>query len=66
MFLRGLFKKTRRPVGQAEDPVEAADEEDLSPEELQKRMRGEIEQSIASDPAAMAKMLEQWLVEQKV
>jgi len=66
LFLRGLFKKTRRPVGPAEDPVAAADEEDLSPEELQKRMRREIEQSIASDPAAMAKMLEQWLVEQKV
>ena len=42
-----------------------AEEKDLSPEEQQKRMRREIERTIASDPAAMAKMLETWLLEQK-
>ena len=48
----------------AAEAVEA-EEKDLSPEEQQKRMRREIERTIASDPAAMAKMLETWLLEQK-
>lgn len=65
MFLRGLFKRTS-PVAVAdpEEPKELA-EEDLTPDEQQKRMRREIERSIAQDPAALAKMLEAWLIEQK-
>ena len=64
MFLRGLFKRSSPP--KVEDPIEPeVPEEDLAPEEQQKRMRREIERSIASDPAALAKMLEAWLMEQK-
>ena len=65
MFLRGLFKRVRRPV--EEDIVLEQDipEEDLAPEEQQKRMRREIERSIAADPGALAKMLEAWLMEQR-
>jgi flagellar biosynthesis/type III secretory pathway M-ring protein FliF/YscJ len=64
MFLRGLFKRSRRPVEEPE-AVPEIPEEDLAPEEQQRRMRREIERSIANDPAALAKMLEAWLMEQK-
>jgi hypothetical protein len=42
-----------------------ASEEQVSAEERQKRTRREIERTIANDPAALAKMLESWLTEQK-
>jgi len=64
MFLRGLFKRSRRPAPEPEAEPEIP-EEDLAPEEQQRRMRREIERSIANDPAALAKMLEAWLMEQK-
>lgn len=64
MFLRGLFKRSRRPAEEPEIEPEIP-EEDLAPEEQQRRMRREIERSIANDPAALAKMLEAWLLEQK-
>ncbi|MBL8754718.1 MAG: hypothetical protein JNK15_15545 [Planctomycetes bacterium] len=73
MFLRGLFKRSAKganvsaasasasaPVAKGETPLE-----ELPPEEQQKIMRREIERSIATDPAALAKLLETWLVEQK-
>lgn len=67
MFLRGLFKKSGRPAASEAPAVAKAEvpEENLSPEEQQKRMRREIERSIANDPAALAKLLEAWIVEQK-
>jgi len=68
MFLRGLFRRSGR-AGAAAAPAAAAvpdvAEESLPPEEQHKRMRREIERSIASDPAALAKLLEAWIVEQK-
>lgn len=67
MFLRGLFKRSgaRAPVEAVGTMPQELAEEELSPEEQQKRMRREIERSIATDPAALAKMLEAWLLEQK-
>lgn len=65
MFLRGLFKKSRKPAVAEEEFEPEIPEEDLAPEEQQKRMRREIERSIANDPAAIAKMLEAWLLEQR-
>ncbi|HEX5054027.1 MAG TPA: flagellar M-ring protein FliF C-terminal domain-containing protein [Planctomycetota bacterium] len=71
LFLRGLFKRSGGRSGRASRAAEdagappEASEEDLPPDEHQKRMRREIERSIASDPAALAKMLEAWLMEQK-
>lgn len=68
MFLRGLMKRSSGSAATAtESPATKAEvpEEQLSPEEQQKRMRREIERSIANDPAALAKLLETWLVEQK-
>ncbi|MFT4512152.1 MAG: flagellar biosynthesis/type III secretory pathway M-ring protein FliF/YscJ [Planctomycetota bacterium] len=65
MFLRGLFKRTRRPVENDITLEPDIPEEDLAPEEQQKRMRREIERSIAADPATLAKMLESWLLEQR-
>ncbi len=66
LFLRGLFKRSGRAPAAAADTPEAGErEENLTPDEQQKRMRREIERSIASDPAALAKLLETWLVEQK-
>jgi flagellar biosynthesis/type III secretory pathway M-ring protein FliF/YscJ len=69
MFLRGLFKRSGKaspaaasaaPAVRAEIPLE-----NLPPDEQQKILRREIERSIAGDPAALAKLLETWLVEQK-
>lgn len=66
LFLRGLFKRSApkavSPVGDLASVSPA--ERNLSPEEQQKRMRREIERAIASDPAALAKLLETWLIEQ--
>jgi flagellar biosynthesis/type III secretory pathway M-ring protein FliF/YscJ len=68
MFLRGLLRRPGKaqPAAAAAAPAKAdAAEESLSPEDQQKRMRREIERSIAEDPAALAKLFESWLVEQK-
>lgn len=81
MFLRGLFKRSTKTAARTSTASAGAGggggggagamvvpevaEENLPPEEQQKRMRREIERSIASDPAALAKLLETWLVEQK-
>jgi len=70
MFLRGLFKRSgggEAVAAAAGGPAakDEVDEKNLTPEELQKRMRREIERSITSDPAALAKLLEAWLTEQK-
>lgn len=72
LFLRGLFRRAA-PRGDSADAGyldgsgarAAAKEENLTPEEQQKRMRREIERTIASDPAALARLLEAWLMEQK-
>ncbi|MCA8978214.1 MAG: hypothetical protein KDC98_26035, partial [Planctomycetes bacterium] len=67
LFLRGLFKRTsRQPAGVAGAAGAGAEAEEKppSPDELQRRMRREIERAIASDPAALAKLLETWLIEQ--
>jgi flagellar biosynthesis/type III secretory pathway M-ring protein FliF/YscJ len=62
VFLRGLFRRVApRPEPAAETATPAAQ----SAEEQQRRMRREIERSIATDPAALAKLLESWLTEQK-
>ncbi|MCA8954249.1 MAG: hypothetical protein KDE27_32370 [Planctomycetes bacterium] len=67
LFLRGLFKRASpraaTPATSELASVPVA-ERNLSPEEQQKRMRREIERAIASDPAALAKLLESWLMEQ--
>ncbi len=68
-FLRGLFKRSggRSAAGAPSAGVAGAEEvpeRDLSPEEQQRKMRREIERAIASDPAALARLLESWLVEQ--
>lgn len=63
LFLRGLFKRSKKgaPDGAA---AEAAAPKADSPEEMQRKMRKEIERAIASDPAALAKLLETWLIDQ--
>ncbi|MEO6593311.1 MAG: flagellar M-ring protein FliF C-terminal domain-containing protein [Planctomycetota bacterium] len=74
LFLRGLFKRSSKAATSSSMSSSTSsgsgasaqvNEEDLPPEEQQKRMRREIERSIASDPAGLAKMLEAWLTEQK-
>lgn len=70
LFLRGLFRRAaprRAATPAATSGVERteAKEENLSPEEQQRRMRREIERTIANDPAALARLLETWLMEQK-
>lgn len=66
MFLRGLFKRaSRTPAAVAAQKAAAAPEKPVTPEEQQRRMRQEIERSIANDPASLAKLLEAWLTEQK-
>jgi len=71
LFLRGLFKRAKkstpsdRGMLSAEFVKAETEEKNLTPEEQQKRMRREIERSIATDPAALAKLLEAWLMETK-
>ena len=69
-FLRGMFRRgAKAPAAAATTDAEPARAEEsfdsLPPEEQQKRMRREIERSIAEDPAALARLFESWLVEQK-
>jgi flagellar M-ring protein FliF len=75
LFLRGLFKRTGRSAalsggesgGGGGGGARAGRDGDhaAGPEEQQKRMRKEIEKAIENDPAALAKLLEAWLTEQK-
>lgn len=72
LFLRGLFKRPKSAgasaattAGSGAAVLPQVDEDKLPPDEQQKRMRREIERSIAQDPAALAKLLEAWLMEQK-
>ncbi|MBL9077466.1 MAG: hypothetical protein JNL08_08185 [Planctomycetes bacterium] len=76
LFLRGLFRRAAPRSAAAgnggtgvlavgDDGRAEVKEENLTPEEQQKRMRREIERTIASDPAALARLLEAWLMEQK-
>lgn len=72
LFLRGLFKRPKSAgasvattAGGGAAVLPQVDEDKLPPDEQQKRMRREIERSIAQDPAALAKLLEAWLMEQK-
>ncbi|MBX3462928.1 MAG: hypothetical protein KF830_07140 [Planctomycetes bacterium] len=71
LFLRGLFRRASpaaKPAAAEAGGLGARGdgrEDDLSPEEQQKRMRREIERTIANDPAALARLLETWLTEQK-
>ena len=67
LFLRGLLKRSgaaRSEAGTAESQ-EADPDKELTPEQMQRQMRREIERAIANDPAALAKLLETWLIEQK-
>ena len=66
LFLRGLLK-SRAPAASRKAALPGgAQEEQLPPAERQQRMRREIERAIASDPAALARILESWLAESKV
>jgi flagellar biosynthesis/type III secretory pathway M-ring protein FliF/YscJ len=67
MFLRGMLKRVQ-PRRDAISPALADVEEDvenLAPEEAARRMRKEIEKAIGEDPAAISRMLENWLTEQR-
>ncbi len=66
LFLRSLMRTPARAVAAEPAPAaSAAGEASLPPEEQHKRMRRELERAIASDPAALARMMESWLAEQK-
>lgn len=70
VFLRGLFRRPARGVGGVGRDAGVAvagvgGRDKQGPEEQQKRMRKEIEKAIENDPAALAKLLEAWLTEQK-
>lgn len=66
LFLRGLLKRSAKSTAAAAAAAaaEPAPVKPDSPEELQRKMRKEIERAIASDPATLAKLLETWLIEQ--
>ncbi|MFN6194016.1 MAG: hypothetical protein ACK5BN_09370 [Planctomycetota bacterium] len=69
-FLRGMFRRSAKapaaaPAADAETARSEENFDSLSPDEQHKRMRREIERSIAEDPAALARLFESWLVEQK-
>ncbi|GAB4142745.1 MAG: hypothetical protein Fur0037_10070 [Planctomycetota bacterium] len=62
LFLKGLFRRAAPAKAAAEERAEEQ-AENLSPEQQARLIRREIERSIASDPAALAKLLENWLTE---
>ena len=69
LFLRGLLKSANpRAAGASATAGGSSDGESAKPEptaeELSRRMRREIERSIAEDPAAVSRLLEAWLAEQ--
>jgi len=66
LFLRSLLKRSASGSSEADSPMPAAVDEKMTPDEQQKRMRKELERAIASDPAALARVLESWLAETKV
>lgn len=75
LFLKNLLKAPK--PGAIEQPKVSASpasssdssaeipEVSLNPDERRRRLRREIERSIAEDPAAMSRMLESWLAEQQ-
>lgn len=73
MFLKGLLKAPAKKTsvaaagagGGAAKMSTEEEERNLPVEEQQKRMRREIERAIEADPAALAKLLESWLAEQR-
>jgi flagellar M-ring protein FliF len=69
LFLRGLLRRGKagaaaggRVTGGAQS---AAAPQPETPEDVARHMRREIEAAIASDPAAISRLLETWLAEQK-
>jgi flagellar biosynthesis/type III secretory pathway M-ring protein FliF/YscJ len=66
LFLRGMLKKAQvKRVDAAAGQSTAEEPENLAPEEVARRMRREIEKAINEDPAAISRMLDNWLTEQK-
>lgn len=65
MFLRGLFRRSSSGTASTASARLEPREDKQSPDDQHKRMRREIEKAIESDPAALAKLLESWLTEQK-
>ena len=65
MFLRGLLKRAAQTGRQARTGIADEDEKEVGPEEATRRVRTEIEKAIAEDPAAISRLLESWLAEQK-
>lgn len=64
LLLRVMWRRGARP--QRSGALQGVEQESLSPDEQQARLRGEIERTISNDPAALAKLVESWLMEQKV
>lgn len=72
LFLRGLLKKSAAAAanrlqqkGDENVEIDKIDKEDLPPEEVVRRIRHELERSIAENPAAVSRMIESWLAEQR-
>ena len=65
LFLRGMLKRTAPAKNTAKRQAAVEVEEDLAPEEAARRIRQEIEKTISDDPAAISRLLESWLSEQK-
>ncbi len=64
LFLRGLMRKHQKGMG-AEKEGEREKSEELPPDpsEERKRLRKEIEKTVAADPGAVARLLSGWLQE---
>ena len=68
LFLRSLLKRNAAPAKAEASATPAAipvAPSDLTTEEQQQHMRREIERAIATDPAALARLLENWVTEAK-
>lgn len=67
LFLRGMMKRVQPKSVLADATGSDLDDEpeNLAPEEAARRMRKEIEKAIGEDPAAISRMLDNWLTEQR-
>ncbi len=66
LFLRGMLKRADRVKGDTGATGAGDVEDELDPKTASRQIRREIEKTISEDPAAISRLLESWLDEQKV
>ena len=66
LFLRGMLKRAASVTATTRATGAGDVEDELDPKAASRQIRREIEKTISEDPAAISRLLESWLDEQKV